>query len=100
MEEEKPIRKKRTRGWTDRNIKIVEIWKESLEEASFVFNDTAEYYANHWNWGMTVAALGGHKDLVDFFISKGANNWYQGMKGAAEGGHKDLVDFFKQKMKK
>lgn len=39
-----PIKKKRTRGWSEKNVKIVEGWKESLEEASFVFNDTAEYY--------------------------------------------------------
>ena len=43
---------------------------------------------------MENAAKGGDKDLVDFFISKGANQWDWGMEGAAEGGHKDLVDFF------
>ena len=50
--------------------------------------------ANNWNWGMNYAAEGGHKDLVDFFISKGANNWDLGIRYATEGGHKDLVDFF------
>lgn len=30
---------------------------------------------NDWNCGMQSAATGGHKNLVDFFISKGANNW-------------------------
>ena len=43
---------------------------------------------------MRCAAIGGHKDLVEFFISKGANDWNWGMRGAAEGGHQDLVDFF------
>ncbi len=53
--------------------------------------------ANDWNWGMRGAAEGGHKDLVEFFIDKGANNWNIGMYGAAEGGHKDLVEFFIEK---
>ena len=36
----------------------------------------------------------GHKDLVEFFISKGADDWNEGMQYAAIGGHKDLVEFF------
>ena len=50
--------------------------------------------ASWWDWGMYGAARGGHDDLVDFFISKGASNWNLGMHGAAEGGHDDLDDFF------
>ena len=47
-----------------------------------------------WNWGMRWAAFGGHRDLVDFFIEKGASDWEEGMRSAARGGHKDLVEFF------
>jgi len=54
--------------------------------------------ANNWKLAMEGAAQGGHRDLVDFFISKGADDWTYGMKGAAQGGHKDLADFFKRKM--
>jgi hypothetical protein len=36
----------------------------------------------------------GHKDLVHFFIDKGANDWNEGLEGASQGGHKDLVQFF------
>jgi len=50
--------------------------------------------ADNWDFGMKGAARGGHRDLVDFFISKGADNWNRGMFGAAKGGHRDLVDFF------
>jgi hypothetical protein len=53
--------------------------------------------ATNWKWGMYRAAEGGHRDLVDFFIKKGATDWNWGMSGAAEGGHRDLVDFFIQK---
>ena len=50
------------------------------------------------NWGLYGASLGGHKDLVDFFIEKGANNWNGALRGASEGGHKYLVDFFENRI--
>jgi len=53
-----------------------------------VCNNTAIYYA----------ARGGNIDLVDWFISKGANDWNYGMNGAALGGHKELEEWFKQKI--
>jgi len=53
--------------------------------------------ANCWNDGMYNAAKGGHKELVDLFIKNGANKWNLGMYGAAEGGHKELVDLFVKK---
>ena len=60
--------------------------------------DLVEFFitkgANNWDRGMTQAALGGHKDLVEFFICKGANNWEGGMEDAALGGHEDLAEFF------
>ncbi len=46
------------------------------------------------------AAEGGHKDLVEFFIEKGAKDWNQGMLDAREGGHIDLVEFFRKKIEK
>jgi hypothetical protein len=66
--------------------------------------DLVEFFiqkgAKNWNWGMGGAALGGHRDLVDFFIQKGANMWNFGMSGAERGGHKDLINFFQQKLNK
>ncbi len=52
------------------------------------------------NKNMCIAARGGHKYLVEFFISKGANEFDWGMYSAAQGGHQDLVDFFKLKIEK
>jgi len=43
---------------------------------------------------MMGAALGGHLELVEFFIEMGANDWNSGMTGAARGRHKELVKFF------
>jgi len=47
---------------------------------------------------MQGAAQGGHKDLIEWFISKGADDWNWGMERAAQGGHKELVELFKQKI--
>jgi len=49
------------------------------------------------NFGMFGAAEGGHKELVDLFVKKGANNWNYWMCGAAKGGQKELVDLFVKK---
>ena len=38
--------------------------------------------------GMCAATKGGHKDLVELFIEKGANNWNWGMISAAKCGSK------------
>ena len=35
----------------------------------------------------------GHRDLVDFCISKGANDWDVLINGAIDGGHRDLFEF-------
>jgi len=50
-----------------------------------------------WFEGLVGASRGGHRDLVDFFISKGADNWDEGLEGAAHGGHRDLAYFFIEK---
>jgi len=43
---------------------------------------------------MEGAVKGGHKELVYFFIEKGACDWNRGMRAAATRGDKELVDFF------
>ena len=53
--------------------------------------------ADYWNGGLVGAAEAGRKDLIDFFISKGANFWDGGLHGAAKAGRKDLVHFFIKK---
>lgn len=50
-----------------------------------------------WDRFMYGAAKGGHKDLVEFFINKGADNWSYGLSGATQSGNLDLVDFFVKK---
>jgi hypothetical protein len=47
--------------------------------------------ANNLNWGLHYACLGGHHDLIEFMISKGADNFNGGLSGACEGNHLDLV---------
>ena len=34
----------------------------------------------------------GHKEIIEYMISKGANNWNIGLIGACYGGHIEIVD--------
>lgn len=54
--------------------------------------------ACYWNWALGGAAIGGHRDLVDFFISKGATLFESALQRAKAAGHQDLIDFFKSKI--
>ena len=93
----------KSRTWKQFYLSIFKYWHDDTNiamrnAANGGLKDLVDFFiskgANDWNHGMWYAALGGHKDLVDFFISKGADNLDYGMKYAALGGHKDLVDFF------
>ena len=64
----------------------------------YVINNGLTHRKELWDWGMRGAAHGGHRELVDYFISLGAKNWKGGIYYAALGGHKDLVKFFKAKL--
>ena len=69
--------------------------------ARYGYRDLVDFFiekgAHQWNWAMCSAAEGGHRDLVDFFIEKGANDWNHGMVCAVEGGYLELVEFFIEK---
>jgi hypothetical protein len=54
--------------------------------------------ANDWDIALYRASRGGHRDLVDLFIAKGANDWNWALHAAIEGGHQDLIVFFKAKL--
>ena len=91
------------RTWKQFYLSILKYWDDDIDKAMVnaakagdkdLLNFFISKGANNWNGGMYWAARGGHKDLVDFFISKGADNWSYGMRGAAEAGDKDLVNFF------
>jgi len=100
---------------TNKTIKnlceIESFWMKRLEKNFPDFKNTSKtrnwkqtylalvYYLNKYdpNKAMIKVAKKGDKDLVNFFIKKGADNWIFGMKGAARGGHRDLVEFFIQK---
>ena len=53
--------------------------------------------ANNYNQALAFAIRGGHRELVDLFLSKGANNWNNGLFAAAEKGNKELIIYFIKK---
>ena len=52
-----------------------------------------------WNWCMSYAIKGDHKEIVDFCINKGAIVTDLDIEHASNRRHYELVDFLKQKMK-
>lgn len=53
----------------------------------------SEDAVDDWNSALDVACEGGHIELVDLMIFKGANDWNRGLGAACIGGHKELVEF-------
>ncbi len=45
-----------------------------------------------WNNGLFYACLGGHVPIVELLISKGANDWIGGLYHACRGGHMPIVE--------
>lgn len=77
-----------------RSLSLFERW-EIVSELGYIqgIHILIKQGVTCWDWGMKYAAKGGHKDIIDFFISQGANDWNGGMSGASYG-HNELVDFF------
>jgi hypothetical protein len=48
--------------------------------------------ADKYNWGLYCACQEGHLDLVNLMISKGANDWNWGLSGACRNGHLDMAN--------
>jgi hypothetical protein len=60
-----------------------------LFDNMLIDEDTKESIYRHNSWN---ARRGGHRDLVEWMISKGANQWNGGLWGACGGGHRDLAE--------
>lgn len=63
-----------------------------LESINLIINERSNL-----DYGMQGAALGGHMELIEFFIEKGCKNWNAGLMGAATGGNLNIVKFFHKK---
>ena len=50
-----------------------------------------------WDSGLEGACLGGHRDLAEFMIQKGATDWNYGLYNACSGGHRDLAELMIEK---
>ena len=53
--------------------------------------------ATWWDWGLSGACRGGHRELAEFMIAKGATSWGWGLEGACIGGHRDMAEFMIEK---
>ena len=55
------------------------------------------FKANDWNGGLYGACEGGHMNIVNLMIEKGANYWNHGLYGACHGGHMNIVNLMIEK---
>jgi hypothetical protein len=53
--------------------------------------------SRRWNLALYAACEGGHLNLVNLLIHKGANYWNAGLKGACKGGHLELANLMIEK---
>ena len=86
--------------------KGIRAWKMAMEGAAesnhpelvYFFTDMLDNESeNEWmpnDWGLRAAAKGGNKELIKFFIDRGANRWNMGLQGAVAGNHRELIDYF------
>ena len=93
-------------SWFRQNIK--DVWKPyrvvetaSGLEIAVINNDRKfiDYFCRGANmewgkeYGLRYAAETGNRELVDFFIGKGAHWWNGALIGASIGNHRDLIEF-------
>lgn len=62
-------------------------------EAGYLPTDKINLDKINMDLGLAAAVKGGHFDLVEYFVSKGASDFRRGIRAAAENNHKDLVDY-------
>ncbi len=53
--------------------------------------------ATNWDSGLKCACKGGHMEIVKLMIEKGANDWHKGFEGACKGGHMEIVKLMIEK---
>ena len=47
----------------------------------------------NWNDGLFEACRGGHLNIVNLMIEKGADNWNHGLRGACQNGHLNIINY-------
>jgi hypothetical protein len=50
-----------------------------------------------WNEGLRGACQGGHQDIAQWMIEKGADNFSLGLRGACRGGHRSMAEWMIEK---
>ena len=74
------------------DIKTITDFVRACKQGDLLSITRSKYNKSWLNRGLYSACRGGHKELVELMIAKGANNWNQGLYGACRGGHKELAE--------
>ncbi len=70
------------------------LYEPCLQGSGYWINYCIKKGADEWNWGLEGACKGGHLDIIELMIDKGAN-W--GLEGACKGGHLDIIELMIEK---
>jgi ankyrin repeat protein len=62
-----------------------------------IINIMIEKGADEWISGLSGACQGGHLEIVNLMIEKGANGWDEGLCGACQGGQLEMVNLMIEK---
>ncbi len=73
------------------------LWGASKGGHINIINLMIEKGADHLNGGLYDACFGGHIDIVELMIKKGANQWDGGLRRACSGSHIDIVKLMIEK---
>ncbi len=57
-----------------------------------IVNLMIEKGASDWNWGLNGACIKGSLDIINLMIEMGANNWNWGLSGACLGGNLNIIN--------
>ena len=66
------------------HIKMVNLMMSNVDHRWITSHD--------YNRSLYAACLGGHKEIVDLIIGKGATNWNVGLRAACRGNHMEIID--------
>jgi len=72
------------------------LYEPYLQNSKYWINCFIKKGADDYNFGLYGACLGGHLDIINMMLQKGADVNY-GLYGACLGGHLDLVNMMLQK---
>ena len=69
------------------------VLQKSWEKGSVFTIKAIESKNLNWNCGLYGACEGGHRELTEWMVEKGARDWNLGLRSACQGGHRGIAEW-------